>query len=175
MYYFCFIVLFYYFIIIIILLLLLFYELNTHKKKKSSFSVETIQLEDKRILVWSIEGFEKIRCLWKHHFTNSSGIIFVIDSTDREKIPLAAKEIRSLMEEPELVNCPLLVLANKQDDQDAMSENEIISKLRLDDFKREWKVQSCSAYTGQGLKQGLDQLDAMLAKESHFFKRNFFV
>ena len=79
------------------------------------------------------------------------------------------------MEEPELVNCPLLVLANKQDDQDAMSENEIISKLRLDDFKREWKVQSCSAYTGQGLKQGLDQLDAMLAKESHFFKRNFFV
>lgn len=45
---------------------------------------------------------------------SSKGIIFVVDSNDRERIEEAREELFSLLDEQDLRNCVLLVLANKQ-------------------------------------------------------------
>lgn len=42
-------------------------------------------------------------------------MIFVIDSTDIERLEIAADELRSMLNEDELKDAALLVFANKQD------------------------------------------------------------
>jgi len=52
--------------------------------------------------------------LWHHYCQNSQGVIFVVDSTDEERMPEARDELHRIMEEESLRGTVLLVLANKQ-------------------------------------------------------------
>ena len=129
------------------------------------FNVETLEYKRLKFNVWDIGGQNKIRQLWKHYYQNSNGIIFVVDSTDLERMEDAAEEIQKLLNEEELKDCVLLVMANKQDLNNALSPNEITKKLGLQSIKRPWMVQGTSATTGQGLKEGLDWLATELIKK----------
>ena len=70
-----------------------------------------------------------------------------------------------MLEEEELKDCVLLVMANKQDLSGALSPNEVKSKLGLESLKRTWLVQGTSAYTDQGLKDGLDWMANEILKK----------
>jgi len=51
----------------------------------------------------------------------------------------------------------LLVLANKQDMEGAMTAMEISQSLKLHALKQQsWQIQACSAVTGLGLHEGMD-------------------
>ena len=39
--------------------------------------------------MWDVGGQDKLRPLWKHYYSNSHGIIFVVDSNDRERLQKA--------------------------------------------------------------------------------------
>ena len=39
-----------------------------------------------RLQVWDVGGQDKIRPLWRHYYQNTQGIIFVVDSNDRERV-----------------------------------------------------------------------------------------
>lgn len=54
-----------------------------------------------------------MKAFFRFYFKNTSGIIFAIDSTDKERIELAKEELKVLMGEEELKNAVLLVFANK--------------------------------------------------------------
>ena len=41
--------------------------------------------------VWDVGGQDKIRPLWRHYYTNTQGLIFVVDSNDRDRIDAALK------------------------------------------------------------------------------------
>jgi len=94
------------------------------------------------------------------------GLIFVVDSNDRERISEAAAELKKMLGEDELRDAMLLVFANKQDLPNAMSVAEINDKLGLHSLKnRQWFVQSAAATSGQGLYEGLDWLTAALKQK----------
>lgn len=58
-----------------------------------------------------------------------------------------------------MAGATLLVFANKQDLSGAASAEEIARILDLNSIeKRHWKIQSCSAYTGEGLAEGMEWL-----------------
>ncbi|GFY80384.1 ADP-ribosylation factor family protein [Actinidia rufa] len=59
-----------------------------------------------------------------------------------------------------LSGASLLILANKQDIQGALSPDEIAKVLNLEamDKTRHWQIVGCSAYTGDGLLEGFDWL-----------------
>lgn len=135
------------------------------------FNVENVEYKNVNFTVWDIGGQDKIRPLWRHYFPNTQGIIFVIDSNDRDRIcpgaqlkesgkgePMtAAEELATMMAENELRGIPLLVLANKQDLPHAMGVSEITQKLGLAATKdRPWFVQATCATTGEGVYEGLD-------------------
>ncbi|XVF01318.1 hypothetical protein REPUB_Repub04eG0077600 [Reevesia pubescens] len=84
-------------------------------KPTIGFNVETIEYKNICFDVWDIGGQSKIRPLWKHYFLNSQAIIFVVDSSDRERISEARKELHWMLTDNELANAALLVFANKQD------------------------------------------------------------
>ena len=60
-------------------------------------------------------GQDKIRPLWRHYFQNTQGIIFVVDSNDRDRVVEAREELQRMLNEDELRDALLLVFANKQD------------------------------------------------------------
>jgi GTPase SAR1 family protein len=64
--------------------------------------------------VWDLGGQSKIRKLWGYYYVNTDAIIFVVDSSDAERIPEAKEELHSVLTDYRLKNASLLVFANKQ-------------------------------------------------------------
>ncbi len=129
------------------------------------FNVETLDYKGLNFTVWDVGGQDKIRVLWKHYYQNTDGLIFVVDSNDRDRVDDAAEELKKMLAEEELKDCVVLVMANKQDLKESMSPNEITDKLGMSQLKgRQWLVQGTSATSGQGLKEGLDWMAGILLK-----------
>lgn len=75
-------------------------------------------------------------------FQNTQGIIFVVDSNDRERVSEAREELQRMLNEDELRDALLLVFANKQDLPNAMNASEITDKLGLQGLRqRTWYIQ----------------------------------
>jgi small GTP-binding protein len=121
------------------------------------FNVETITVANVNITTWDVGGRCKIRPLWRHYYANTSAIVFVVDSNDRERISEACHELHELMNEEELRNLPILIFANKQDLPNALTSNEIKEKLnlsKLDQMQTKWHVQPSAATKSEGLEEG---------------------
>ena len=130
------------------------------------FNVETLDYKGLTFTIWDVGGQDKIRMLWKHYYQNTDGIIFVVDSNDKERIKLSEEVLKLTLAEEDLKNSALLVIANKQDLSGALSPNEVTQQLGMNEIKgRNWLVQGTSAQTGQGLKEGLDWLANTLLKQ----------
>lgn len=129
------------------------------------FNVETVEYKNISFTVWDVGGQDKIRPLWRHYFTNTQGLIFVVDSNDRERIEEAKDELSKMLQEEELQESLLLVFANKSDLPNAFSCSEITDKLGLHSLRnRKWYVQASCATLGTGLYEGLDWLSNELSK-----------
>lgn len=127
------------------------------------FNVETVEYKNISFSVWDVGGQDKIRQLWRHYFQNTQGLIFVIDSNDRERIGEARDELARMLSEDDLRDAVLLIFANKQDLPNAMSASEITERLNLHSHKsRPWYIQSTCATSGDGLYEGLDWLSNQL-------------
>ncbi|KAG6471860.1 hypothetical protein ZIOFF_069307 [Zingiber officinale] len=87
----------------------------------------------------SCSGKQQIRPLWRHYFQNTQGLIFVVDSNDRDRVVEARDELHRMLNEDELRDAVLLVFANKQDLPNAMNAAEITDKLGLHSLRqRHW-------------------------------------
>ncbi|EFH52395.1 predicted protein, partial [Arabidopsis lyrata subsp. lyrata] len=95
-----------------------------------------------------------------------AGLVFVVDSTDRDRIEEAKYFLNMVIDEiqgsvPD--NVAVLVYGNKHQVPGAMSASEISNKLDLTslrnkNWQRNWHVQSSCAFCGDGLHEGLDWL-----------------
>ncbi|KAH3764838.1 ADP-ribosylation factor 1 [Pelomyxa schiedti] len=131
------------------------------------FNVETVEYKNINFTVWDVGGQDKIRPLWRHYFQNTQGLLFVVDSNDRERVEEARDVLQRMMAEDELRDAILIVFANKQDLPNAMTVAELSNKLGLQSMKsHKWFIQSTCATTGDGLYEGLEWLSHTL-KSSH--------
>lgn len=129
------------------------------------FNVETVEYKNITFSVWDVGGQDKIRPLWRHYFSNTQAIIFVVDSADRERIQEASDELHKMLGEEELRTSIVLVFANKQDLPGALSAAELTDKLGLQQLHgRSWYMQATCAPKGEGLFEGLDWLANQLSK-----------
>ncbi|EPY84961.1 ADP-ribosylation factor 1-like isoform 1 [Camelus ferus] len=141
------------------------------------FNVETVEYKNISFTVWDVGGQDKIRPLWRHYFQNTQGLIFVVDSNDRERVNEAREELMRMLAEDELRDAVLLVFANKQvhvteppcvlaDLPNAMNAAEIMDKLGLHSLcHRNWYIQATCATSGDGLYEGLDWLSNQLRNQ----------
>jgi len=121
------------------------------------FNVESLVYKNLSFNVWDVGGQDKIRPLWRHYYANTEGVIFVVDSSDRDRVAESRDELHRMLSDDELRDATLLVFANKQDLPNAMNAAEITDKLGLHSLKqRNWYIQSTCATTGDGLYEGLD-------------------
>ncbi|GAA5891109.1 hypothetical protein JCM5296_007381 [Sporobolomyces johnsonii] len=127
------------------------------------FNVETVTYKNVKFNVWDVGGQDKIRPLWRHYYTGTQGLVFVVDSQDRERIDEARTELHKILNDREMKECLLLVFANKQDLPDAMTPTEVTEKLGLLRMKdRSWYCHPSNALDGDGLFEGLNWLSQNL-------------
>jgi len=54
------------------------------------------------VLLQDVGGEEKLRPYWRHYYTGTQGVLFVLDASDRERLPLATLELKSLAQDEQL-------------------------------------------------------------------------
>ena len=129
------------------------------------FNVETVSpVKNVTFTVWDVGGQDKIRPLWKHYFSNTEGLIYVVDSSDKERISESKDELFWILDSDDMENVPVVVLANKQDIPNAYKPHEVCEKLGMNSIKRDrkWEVQGTCAVTGEGLYEAMDKLAALV-------------
>lgn len=96
------------------------------------FNVETVTYKNVKFNVWDVGGQDKIRPLWRHYYTGTQGLIFVVDCADRDRIDEARQELHRIINDREMRDAIILIFANKQDLRDGKQE---IFHLRVYAFK----------------------------------------
>lgn len=84
------------------------------------------------IFAQDVGGQDKIRPLWRHYYTGTQGLIFVVDCADRDRVDEARQELHRIINDREMRDAIILVFANKQDLPDGML---ISSDLQYLDIK----------------------------------------
>ncbi|XP_060082461.1 ADP-ribosylation factor 6-like [Ylistrum balloti] len=131
----------------------------------AGFNVEMVTpCNGVNLSVWDVGGQRQLRPIWIHYISGTRGLIYVVDSSDRKRMPEAAEELFRILNSPDMsASCPLLVLANKTDMPNAMESSEIIDILNLQSVrKRKWLVQSCCAKTGKGVHEAVTELGRLV-------------
>ncbi|KAM9968323.1 hypothetical protein ACTFIW_002761 [Dictyostelium discoideum] len=129
------------------------------------FNIETIEYKNLKILIGNADPQYKTRALWKHNYHHSNAIIFVVDSTDRDRIDQVKEEFDNLLIQQELNGIPILIFANKQDIDNSMNTSEIVNSLNLNLIEdRKWYIQLCSSLKSHGLDEGLSWIVNLLNK-----------
>ncbi|GJN36768.1 hypothetical protein PR202_gb25663 [Eleusine coracana subsp. coracana] len=107
------------------------------------------------------------RPYWRCYFPNTQAIIYVVDSSDTDRLVTAKEEFHAILEEDELKGAVVLVYANKQDLPGALDDAAITESLELHKIKsRQWAIFKTSAIKGEGLFEGLDWLSNTLKSGS---------
>ena len=113
------------------------------------FNVETLQYKNIKFQVWDLGGQTSIRPYWRCYYPNTDAIIFVVDSADRERLAVARQELQAMLDEEELKDAILLVLANKQDQKGALGAKGDLGALGLPDVRnRQWSIQARARASG---------------------------
>ena len=47
--------------------------------------------------IWDVGGQDKIRPLWRHYYQNTQAIIYMVDSSDQERIEAAKQELHKML------------------------------------------------------------------------------
>ncbi|KAK1940244.1 putative ADP-ribosylation factor-like protein 2 [Babesia divergens] len=121
------------------------------------FNIKTLEHEGFRLNIWDVGGQKSIRSFWRNYFESTDALVWVVDSADSMRIDDSRHEIERILSQDQMAQCTLLVFANKQDVQGALSVNEIKDQLGLSDVthERSWRIHGCSGVRGDGLVDGI--------------------
>uniref|UniRef100_A0A915IA76 ADP-ribosylation factor-like protein 2 n=1 Tax=Romanomermis culicivorax TaxID=13658 RepID=A0A915IA76_ROMCU len=110
------------------------------------FSIRTVEKDGYKLNCWDVGGQQSLRTYWRNYFEETDGLIWVIDSADRQRLEDCKNELQKLLVEERLAGATLLVLANKQDLPGALHINQIRENLELDAIKsHNWRIFATSA------------------------------
>lgn len=102
-----------------------------------------ISLPSSILNFFDLGGQRGIRSIWHRYYDNCHAVAYVIDAQDRERLSegwdvfgtlrvtfnnatsLTFRFIDSVLSSPQILNVPLLLLANKQDSPESLSATEI--------------------------------------------------
>ncbi|EIW83385.1 P-loop containing nucleoside triphosphate hydrolase protein [Coniophora puteana RWD-64-598 SS2] len=74
---------------------------------------------------FDLGGQQGIRSIWHRYYNDCHAVVYVLDARDRERMGEGWEVFNSVLAHPQILNVPLLLLANKQDASDALTVAEI--------------------------------------------------
>jgi len=147
------------------------FDQYTDTRPTVGFNCEKIQVESSsgrtcNFTVWDVGGQDKTRPLWKSYSRKSDGIIYVVDSTDKERLEEAKIELMKLLKSPETTGLPVVILANKQDLPGSLTCNDIEKALAMHELRQNqlWHVAPTCGVTGEGLEEAVEKMADLIEK-----------
>lgn len=115
------------------------------------------------------------RRVWKDYFPAVDAIVFLVDAADPTRIAESRDELISLLQDEQIASAPILVLGNKIDKPNALSEDLLkhhlgiaqlctgkIQVSRSELTTRPMEVFMCSVFRRQGYGEGFRWLSQYL-------------
>ncbi|OAF70070.1 Actin-like protein ARP6 [Intoshia linei] len=128
------------------------------------FNVESIEYKNITFNVWDVGGQNSLRALWGYYYDNTSGLIYVVDANDDNRLEESVNELKNivLIKDERLKNVVLLIFLNKIDLPNAIQPDDFVSKYGINELCNTWYIQPSCATSGDGLYEGLDWLSEKL-------------
>ncbi|XP_060936090.1 ADP-ribosylation factor-like protein 13A [Limanda limanda] len=108
-----------------------------------------LRVENYLVSLLDVGGSAESRGGWRELYAEAHGIIFVVDSSDRQRIKEVKEVLADLLKQPRVAGKPILVLANKQDKMNALLGSELIEILSLEKLVNQSRslchIEPCSA------------------------------
>uniref|UniRef100_A0A3P9HTF9 ADP-ribosylation factor-like 13A n=2 Tax=Oryzias latipes TaxID=8090 RepID=A0A3P9HTF9_ORYLA len=108
-----------------------------------------LRVENYLVTLLDIGGSAESRGAWRQYYGEAHGIIFVVDSSDRQRVREVKEVLADLLKQPRVAGKPILVLANKQDKMNALLGSELIESLSLEKLVNQSRsvchIEPCSA------------------------------
>eukprot|EP01125_Pyxidicula_operculata_P011932 TRINITY_DN3907_c0_g1_i5.p2 TRINITY_DN3907_c0_g1~~TRINITY_DN3907_c0_g1_i5.p2 ORF type:complete len:143 (-),score=21.24 TRINITY_DN3907_c0_g1_i5:237-665(-) len=89
------------------------------------FEIKNVTYKHFLLNIWDVGGQKSIRSFWRNYYEETDGIIWVVDSTDIHRLQDCRDELHSLLKEEKLAGATLLIFANKQDVDGALTKERI--------------------------------------------------
>jgi len=123
-------------------------------------SKHEIKIGSTLLAITDIGGHQQARRLWRDYMFSSARLIFLIDASNRERLPEARYELLNILNDDDIQSIPILILANKIDNIDtSYSECELISQLQIEKYLNienpRIKLCMCSIKRNEGFTDGL--------------------
>uniref|UniRef100_A0A2I3TX06 ADP-ribosylation factor-like protein 2 n=1 Tax=Pan troglodytes TaxID=9598 RepID=A0A2I3TX06_PANTR len=113
------------------------------------FNIKTLEHRGFKLNIWDVGGQKSLRSYWRNYFESTDGLIWVVDSADRQRMQDCQRELQSLLVEEVGSSYPL----------GARGPRGKPEALELDSIRsHHWCIQGCSAVTGENLLPGIDWL-----------------
>jgi len=136
---------------------------------------EELSLGGIRFTTFDLGGHAQARRVWKDYFPAVDAIVFLVDAADLERLGESKTELESLLTDEQVAACPVLVLGNKIDKPNALSEEQLKWQMNIQQFctgkgtisrselsTRPMEVFMCSVLRRQGYGEGFRWLSQYL-------------
>lgn len=124
--------------------------------------IEDLKFEGLTWIVFDCAGGERQRVFWRHHYSGTQGVVFLVDVSESEaRLKEAGKLLRACLEEVELSKAKFLVLLNKTDLlSEKVDEERIADKMGVSDLNDPSRIsfKTASLKKNEGINEGLSWL-----------------
>ncbi|CAN6454320.1 unnamed protein product [Victoria cruziana] len=112
-------------------------------------NIGRIEVENTKLVFWDLGGQSGLRTIWEKYYEEAHAIIYVIDAACQQRFEDSKSALEKVLRHEDLQGAPLLILANKQDLDAAVSTDELARYLDLKELdERPYLFEAVSAYEG---------------------------
>ncbi|XP_077991193.1 ADP-ribosylation factor-related protein 1-like [Glandiceps talaboti] len=122
-------------------------------------NIGKIDIGSIRLMFWDLGGQEELQSLWDKYYAESHGVIYMVDSTDEERLEESWRAFDEMIDSEALDGVPVIVLANKQDVTGCLNVDHVKSVFNQSAAKigrRDCKIRGVSALTGDGVNDSIE-------------------
>lgn len=101
-------------------------RLREETKPTDGFNVVCVNSEGVVLNLWEVGGAEKLRSYWGNFTANTDLLVYVVDASDASKLEESKGALEQILEDGNLKDVPLILIASKQDAPNAKSPEEVV-------------------------------------------------
>ncbi|XP_062950503.1 ADP-ribosylation factor-like protein 2 isoform X2 [Cynocephalus volans] len=79
------------------------------------FNIKTLEHRGFKLNIWDVGGQKSLRSYWRNYFESTDGLIWVVDSADRQRMQDCQRELQNLLVEEDVIPVTALHLVENEE------------------------------------------------------------